>query len=109
MDTIAVAGSSDRQPSNTTGITSSLLDTLIDVRGRVVDEKGEPLEGVTVTVKSTSKGTSTNSRGEFSLSSINKGDVLEFTYVGYGTHSIQVNRVNNSTLIVSLKPSVNEL
>jgi hypothetical protein len=37
----------------------------IDVSGRVIDEKGDPLEGITVTVKGTGKATATNSKGEF--------------------------------------------
>jgi TonB-dependent starch-binding outer membrane protein SusC len=39
----------------------------IDIRGRVVNDKGEPVDGVTVTVKGTKKATFTNANGEFIL------------------------------------------
>ena len=51
----------------------SFLDNLIarfqtiDVRGKVLDEKGRPLPGASVTVKGTSKATSANADGEFFL------------------------------------------
>lgn len=42
-------------------------DTVIDVRGRVVNEDGRPLSGVTVSQKGSTRATSTNNNGEFSL------------------------------------------
>ncbi len=39
----------------------------ITVKGRVVDEEGKPVEGVTVTVKGTKTMTATNANGEFAL------------------------------------------
>src|SRR5215208_1081594 len=39
----------------------------IDVQGRVVNENGEPIVGVTVTVKGTRKATATNENGVFEL------------------------------------------
>src|SRR5690242_20338234 len=38
-----------------------------DINGKITDSKGDPLSGVSVTVKGTNKGTATNSRGEFSI------------------------------------------
>ena len=55
-DTIAVAGSSDRQLNTSGTDVLSLVDTMINVRGRVVDEKGEPIEGVSVRVKGSTTG-----------------------------------------------------
>ena len=62
---------------------------ILDLKGRVVNEKGEPLEGVTVAVKGTKKATVTNSDGSFSIDA-NVNELLEFTYVGYGTKQIRV-------------------
>jgi TonB-linked SusC/RagA family outer membrane protein len=42
----------------------------IDVHGRVVNEKGEPVAGATVTVKGTQNATSTNDNGEFVLKGV---------------------------------------
>lgn len=82
--------SSDRQLSNTAGITSlSLADILITIRGRVLDEKGEPIEGATATIKGSNKGTTTNGNGNFELNA-DKGDVLVVTYIGYVSKEIKL-------------------
>ena len=52
------------------------------VTGEVVDEKSEPLIGVTVMVKGTTIGASTDIDGKFSLSA-RTGDILSVSYVGF--------------------------
>ena len=37
------------------------------VRGKVTDETGKPLQGVSVTVKGSTKGVVTNEKGEYSI------------------------------------------
>lgn len=70
--------------------------SVADVRGRVLDEKGLPLIGVSVKVKGSSLGVSTNSNGEFTLK-LPKGDeTLVFSYIGYQSKEVAV---NNGTLI----------
>lgn len=54
----------------------------IKVTGTVTDNSGEPLIGVSVIVKGTQFGVSTNFDGEFSINA-SEGDVLKFTYIGY--------------------------
>ena len=51
--------------------------------GKVADEKGQPLPGVSVQVKGTGKGTSTAPDGSFSITVPEKNAVLVFSYVGY--------------------------
>jgi TonB-linked SusC/RagA family outer membrane protein len=53
------------------------------VRGQVMDDKGAPLSGVSVMVKGTTTGTTTNANGEFSLTVPNANAILVFTSVGY--------------------------
>ena len=57
------------------------------VTGRVVDGKGEALPGVTVLVKGTQNGTSTNANGEFSLD-VPTGGTLVLSYVGFATQEV---------------------
>lgn len=52
-----------------------------DVRGRVVNEDGKPVV-VSVLVKGTNKGTSTNENGEFILKGIDEGGTLVISGVG---------------------------
>lgn len=60
-----------------------------EVRGIVTDSVGERLQGVTVRIKGTSRGTATNSRGEFILEA-SRGDVLQFSFVGFAPKELPV-------------------
>ncbi len=64
--------------------------------GRVTNDKQEPLEGVSVTVKGTQNGTITNADGRFSLSVSSSNNVeLIFSFVGFESQTI---RVGNQTV-----------
>ena len=52
------------------------------IKGTVKDTKGEPLAGVSITVKGTNKGTQSDINGNFILQA-NIGDVLVFSYIGF--------------------------
>ncbi len=54
------------------------------ITGRVVDTSGNPLIGVTVLVKGTSKGASTDVNGNFTVSATEQ-QTLTFSYLGYTT------------------------
>lgn len=56
--------------------------SLPSVSGKVLDSSGEPLIGVTVMVKGTTNGASTNFDGEFILQNVPKDAVITFSYVG---------------------------
>ena len=71
------------------------------IKGRVVDEKGESLPGVTIIVKGTTKGTTTDIDGTYTISA-EIGDVLQFSYVGLETKSL---KVTGTTLNVTLMGS----
>ena len=65
-------------------------------RGVVLDAKGEPVIGASVLVKGTLNGTVTGQSGEFSISGIANGTVLEVSSIGYITKEVTFNggRVN---------------
>jgi TonB-dependent starch-binding outer membrane protein SusC len=79
----------------------------IDVRGRVLNEKNEPVEGVTVTVKGTKQTTLTDSNGEFSLSTIDPKAILVFTSVNMEPFELDVR--GRTQVTISLKTKVREL
>lgn len=54
------------------------------IKGKVVDEKGEPLIGVNVAVEGATLGTITNMDGSFVLSTTGNA-TLKFSYIGYAT------------------------
>lgn len=61
----------------------------IDVRGRVVDEKGKPLPGATVRVKDSHKAVLTNDNGEFLIKGVDEKAVLLVSYLGFRPKEVQ--------------------
>jgi len=54
------------------------------VKGRVTDASGEILIGVSVVLKGTTRGTTTDLNGDYALSVPNTNDTLVFSYIGFG-------------------------
>ena len=59
----------------------------IEVHGKVTDESGTPLQGVSVKIKGATGGTSTNESGDFSLTAP-QGSILIISAVGYTAQSL---------------------
>ncbi len=69
----------------------------ISVRGKVTDEKGEPLPGVSVKVAGTNEGTSTNNKGEYSIL-VEGGASLIFSFIGFSPQTIQIREGSNEVV-----------
>lgn len=76
------------------------------VRGTVTDE-GKPVAGATVSVKGTTRATSTDSVGAFSISAA-ATDVLVVSFIGYATLDVPVNG-RTSVPVIMLKGNGTEL
>lgn len=74
----------------------------IPLIGTVSDSLGNPLPGASVKVKGTSKGASTNARGEFMIDA-NPENILVFSFVGYETIEVKVG--NTGGFRITLYPS----
>ncbi|MEG0463368.1 carboxypeptidase-like regulatory domain-containing protein, partial [Bacteroides sp.] len=61
----------------------------IQLKGVVIDSKGEPLIGVTVQIEGMTTGTITGIDGDFSIK-VQKGNTLIISYIGYTTQKIKV-------------------
>lgn len=86
----------------------TLLTTQIEVKGKIADEAGAPLEGVTVKVKGQQgSGVTTGADGSFSIAAGEK-DVLQISMVGYEPIEISVNG-RGSIDAVTLKVSATGL
>ncbi|MEP7141411.1 MAG: TonB-dependent receptor [Ferruginibacter sp.] len=72
----------------------------IDVTGRLVNDNGQPLEGITVVVKGKNVGTKTNTDGVFSISVPDQKSVLVFSSVGYESKELRVDGKENLGNIV---------
>src|SRR5690606_1174791 len=60
------------------------------IKGKVTDEKGEPLPGVSVRLKGTNIGTITDPEGNYSINLSDDKGVLQFAFVGFKTQEITV-------------------
>ncbi|RSK33267.1 SusC/RagA family TonB-linked outer membrane protein [Hymenobacter metallilatus] len=69
------------------------------ITGRVLDEKGQGMPGVTVLEKGTANGVTTDGDGRYSLS-VADNATLVFSFVGYATQEVPVN--GRSTVDVRL-------
>jgi len=70
-----------------------------NISGKITDESGAPLVGVSIKVKGTSRGTTTNERGEFTINA-DDNDVLVLSYVGFESQEVRVGA--NAAINVSL-------
>ncbi|HEU4551705.1 MAG TPA: TonB-dependent receptor [Chitinophaga sp.] len=77
------------------------------ITGRVLDQQGNPLEGVIITVMSEGKQTMTKENGEFSLEVDAGATSLRFSMVGYTAKEVKIG--NETSFIVQLEPSVSKI
>lgn len=70
------------------------------VKGKVIDEKGESLPGVSIVVKGSQRGTVTDANGLYQVDVSDASTVLVFSFVGYLTKEVTVG--NKTTLDVTL-------
>jgi TonB-dependent starch-binding outer membrane protein SusC len=87
--------------------TASVFGQTNVVTGKVTNKQGEPFEGVSVLVKGTSVGTTTNASGAFSISAAPKS-VLLFSSVGFITQEVTIGESGGS-LSITLLPGENKL
>ncbi|TLV03872.1 SusC/RagA family TonB-linked outer membrane protein [Dyadobacter luticola] len=80
---------------------------VIEIKGKVVDSKGQVLPGVNIVVKDSQKGTATNGEGTFSISVDAETDVLVFSFIGYISQQLTVG--NQKTVTVTLMEDTNVL
>ena len=60
------------------------------VTGKVTDNNGEPLPGVTILLKGTTNGTVTDGNGEYNISIADNNPVLQFSFVGMKAKEVLV-------------------
>lgn len=70
---------------------STLTQTPKDIKGKVVDESGEPLIGVNISVDGNSTGTITDFDGNFAIKAP-ENSTLKVSYIGYATQMVTVSK-----------------
>jgi hypothetical protein len=77
------------------------------VSGEVVDDKNSPLQGVSVMVKGTAKGTTTGADGRFVLNDVRNNAVLVISSTGFAAQEVPVS--GRATVNVTLSETVSSL
>ncbi|MDU1890265.1 MAG: TonB-dependent receptor [Dysgonomonas sp.] len=71
------------------------------IKGKVVDEKGEPLISATVVVKEIKRGVSTNEDGKFRITHLPQGELtVEVSFLGYNNATRKVNITNGNEIFL---------
>jgi TonB-linked SusC/RagA family outer membrane protein len=87
---------------------SNLLNVVaISVAGKITDESGVTIPGVTVLEKGTQNGTTTNVDGQFSIKVASANSILVFSSVGFSNQEVKVGSITNLNIV--LKANVSNL
>nr|WP_294788530.1 SusC/RagA family TonB-linked outer membrane protein [uncultured Flavobacterium sp.] len=95
--TIVVSASASKEKNE------SLGNELIDIRGKVLNNKNEPFPGVTVTISGTNRASITDFDGSFSFDKISPNAVLECSGLTIETRSFGIAGRTDLTLVVEDK------
>lgn len=95
-----------------TGVAANSATTLsseeyfqaLQVSGKIIDEKGEPLPGANVLIKGSTLGTTTDASGSYTLTVPDANATLVFSFIGYSSKEVAVN--NQTQVNVSLDPDI---
>lgn len=74
---------------------STAFSQATTVKGKVVDDQNNPLFGVTILLKGSKSGTSSDANGNFSLSLPNPNGTLVISFVGFTNQEVPVNKRNS--------------
>lgn len=87
---------------------TSLNAQELSVKGMVTDENKTPLPGVSIYVKNTTRGVSSDFDGNYEIK-VSQGEVLVFSYVGFVTQEKAVSDKNTQIINVLLKEETEQL
>lgn len=81
------------------------------ITGVVIDETGEPLPGVAISIDGTTVGAATDAHGEFKIKLYGKKGVakLNARFMGYEPYEVEINDIPVLSLNITMSPSQNQL
>ena len=77
------------------------------VSGKITDEAGNSMPGVTILVKGTSEGVASDVDGSYTITAPNKNSVLVFSFLGYASKEVTVG--SQTTINVKLMENVQQM
>jgi hypothetical protein len=72
------------------------------ISGQVVDSEGQPLPGVSISIKNTTKGIASDKDGKYHLA-VDEKDILVFSFVGFERNELKIKEIEP---LVAMKESV---
>jgi TonB-linked SusC/RagA family outer membrane protein len=91
-------------------VASPVSSNLIRVTGKVTDDKGQPLPGVTIVVKGTTTGTISDANGVYELNRVPSEGMLEYSFVGMQKQLINVkNKEHINVMLSEMVTGLNEV
>jgi len=78
-----------------------------EINGRITNEQGEPLAGVTIALKGTNKAVASNEKGEFRLDTDDVDATLVITSIGYQRQEVKLQ--GRSNLLIVMKAELSNL
>ena len=104
---IGTANATATYAAPTTSETTSINQTKGTVSGRITDNTGEGLVGVTVVVKGTKVRTTTDANGKYTIKA-NAGQTLVYSYIGYKRVEKKVTASTMNVELESIDNTLNE-
>lgn len=78
---------------------------LINITGKVIDENGQPLPAISITLQGTGRGTISDGKGGFNLDQVPEDAMISAQGIGYPAQSFGI----VSTMLIALKRAVSDL
>lgn len=89
---------------------NELITPSVIVSGRVTDDKGEPLAGVSILEKGRSNGTTTKEDGLFVLNVSSADATLVISYVGFQTQEVKLDNKNSINVqLTAINQTISEV
>lgn len=80
------------------------------ITGQVLDEKGQPLPGASVNIKSINRGTATDEKGSFRLNAVPNGNyIISASFIGYQVLQMPVTVSGEKRVLLKLVPNAQNL
>jgi TonB-dependent starch-binding outer membrane protein SusC len=87
---------------------SQAITQYIDIKGRIVNEKNEPVVSATIMEKGTTNSTTSSDNGAFHLMGVGEDAILVISSIGYETQELKVNGKNDISVRLKIKVSTLE-
>lgn len=84
-------------------VAKDLMTPPAEITGKVIDDNGEPIRGISVVVKGTSRGVTTNEEGYYTINVNENDQILVFSGIGVKTREVAIG--GRTVINISLETS----